>query len=204
MNDRIISWYGEHADQIASRYGPSDATPRNTLLQKWIPSGANVLEIGCGFGRDAFFLASLGCTVTATDGSDSMMQTARRRLPKEAEGKVSFQHDLFPLPDNHTLLSKKFSAITVISVLIHIPDSDFFSFARQMEILLEDGGVLFCSFFLRRTEGKRRAALREPGSRRSAVFFERLGFRLLAREETKDGLGRNILWTTLLFQRRGV
>ena len=35
------------------------------------------------------------------------------------------------------------------------------------------------------------------------LLFERLGFRLLAREETKDGLGRNILWTTVVFSLEG-
>jgi hypothetical protein len=33
-------------------------------------------------------------------------------------------------------------------------------------------------------------------------LFEQTGFRLLARVETKDGLGRDILWMTMVFSLR--
>ncbi|MPM49982.1 hypothetical protein SDC9_96716 [bioreactor metagenome] len=76
MNDRIISWYGEHADQIASLYGPSDAKPRNTLLQKWIPSESPILEI-CGVQAETSsiipFLNIVSCC------------SARRSVPKSPQ-----------------------------------------------------------------------------------------------------------------------
>lgn len=203
MTNSTISWYDKYAGQLALQYDQADTKSLHALLRKWIPSGANVLEIGCGSGRDAFFLASLGCTVTATDGSEAMLKTARLRSPKETEGKVSFQPALFPLPDNHTLLSKKFSAITSIALLMHIPDIDLFSFACQVKSLLKDGGIFFCSFSCGERQGKdgRLYVIREAGE--VQLLFERLGFRLLAREETKDGLGRNILWTTVVFSLEG-
>jgi ubiquinone/menaquinone biosynthesis C-methylase UbiE len=42
-------------------------------LSKYDWSGRDVLEINCGTGEDAFFLARLGCKVLATDASQGMI-----------------------------------------------------------------------------------------------------------------------------------
>ena len=199
MNDRTISWYNEHADGLAFRYDQADTESLHALLKQWVPLGASVLEIGCGSGRDALFLASLGCKVTATDGSEAMLQAARQNLPKEAERNISFLPALFPLPARHPLLRRTFDAITAIAVLMHIPDSEIFSFACQVKALLNDQGIFFCSFSSgeRKEKDDRLFEDRTPEEVRS--LFEQQGWRLLAREETNDGLGRDILWTTMVF-----
>ena len=43
-----------------------------------------VLELNCGTGTDAFFLASLGLTVTACDASPRMIEQAQRQKASEA------------------------------------------------------------------------------------------------------------------------
>ncbi len=199
MGNPTISWYDDNAEQLASRYDQADAATLHALLAKWIPSGSSVLEIGCGSGRDALFLASLGYTVTALDGSGSMIAEARKKLSAQEAANVSFQRAFFPLPDDHPLLSKKFNAVTAIAVLMHIPDTELFPFACQVKLLLEDGGIFFCSFCCgeRQEKDVRLYVDREPGE--VQLLFERLGFRLLAREETKDGLGRDLLWTSMVF-----
>ncbi len=51
------------------------------------PAGSRVLELGCGTGEDALFLARRGCEVVATDRSPAMVDTARRKiLAAEPEG----------------------------------------------------------------------------------------------------------------------
>jgi tellurite methyltransferase len=39
-----------------------------------LPKGAKVLDLGCGEGRNSFFLAQLGCDVTAVDRSEAGIQ----------------------------------------------------------------------------------------------------------------------------------
>lgn len=202
MNDRTISWYDEHAEGLASRYDQADAESLHSLLRKWIPSGSSVLEIGCGSGRDALFLASMECSVTATDGSDAMLQTARQNLRKKAERNVSFEPALFPLPAGHPLLRRTFDAITAIAVLMHISDSDLFTFASQVKILLKDQGIFFCSFSSGERKEKDDRFFENRTPEEVQHLFEQSGFRLLARVETKDGLGRDILWMTMVFSLR--
>lgn len=48
------------------------------LLQHFLP-GMHVLELGCGTGEDALFLAKQGIRVTATDYSDQMLTVAQEK-----------------------------------------------------------------------------------------------------------------------------
>lgn len=76
-------------DALAGDY---DRTFSDTLIGRWLRAraqgrlaarfgaGDRVLEIGCGTGLDALFLAQRGVTVTATDISEAMLDAARARV----------------------------------------------------------------------------------------------------------------------------
>lgn len=51
----------------------------------------NILEINCGTGEDAVELARLGHTVTATDGSEMMIEKARAKALSRGAGQVTFK-----------------------------------------------------------------------------------------------------------------
>ncbi len=80
-------------DAIASEY---DAAFTDRLLGRWLRSmvwqrfaqtfdpGQRVLELGCGTGEDAIWLARQGVIVTATDASTAMLEITRRKA--EAAG----------------------------------------------------------------------------------------------------------------------
>jgi len=75
-------------DTVADRY---DAEFTDTRLARWLrprvwahldfPSGARVLELGCGTGEDAAWLTARGVSVLATDISPGMLEVARRKAP---------------------------------------------------------------------------------------------------------------------------
>ena len=55
-----------------------------TFMRDWEPKGS-VLDVGCGQGRDALFLAELGCEVTGIDASSlgieqMLAEAAQRKL----------------------------------------------------------------------------------------------------------------------------
>ena len=50
--------------------------------------GDRILEVGCGTGVDACFLARRGVTVVACDSSPAMIAVAHRRVREANEGKV--------------------------------------------------------------------------------------------------------------------
>src|SRR4051812_2642956 len=75
-------------DALAAKYDTSlTASPIarylrarvNDRLDVHFGRGDHVLEIGCGTGEDALFLAERGIRVTATDSSPAMLEIARAR-----------------------------------------------------------------------------------------------------------------------------
>jgi SAM-dependent methyltransferase len=76
-------------DGVAAGYDQSNAA-NPTLCQmrerareavtRFVPRGSHVIDLGCGPGGDAEFLARVGYRVTAIDWSRAMVDEARRRL----------------------------------------------------------------------------------------------------------------------------
>lgn len=57
-------------------------------LDARLAAGARVLELGCGTGEDAVYLARRGMTVLATDPSASMLEAARRKATAAGVGEA--------------------------------------------------------------------------------------------------------------------
>ncbi len=53
------------------------------LLFDIFEEGAHILELNCGTGEDALFLARHDMSVVACDGSEGMIRTARKRMQDE-------------------------------------------------------------------------------------------------------------------------
>ena len=54
------------------------------------PAGGHILELNCGTGEDAVFLAERGIEVTACDASELMIHQARARLPRHGASHIQF------------------------------------------------------------------------------------------------------------------
>ena len=100
--------------------------------------GSRVLEVGCGLGDDAAALAGRvapGGSVVAVDGSQAMVEAARRRHGDVAE--LSFEiADATRLPYEDSV----FDACRIDRVLQHIADPK--AAIREMVRVLRPGGVL--------------------------------------------------------------
>ena len=64
------------------------------LLDAFAP-GAHILELNCGTGEDALFLARHDISVVACDGSEGMIRTARERMQDE-QPDAPVQFELLP------------------------------------------------------------------------------------------------------------
>ena len=71
--DQVEMWNRKHSegDHQALRDIPS---PLAKLAEPYFPRRAQVLELGCGVGREAVFFAKQGHTVVATDSSDVVIE----------------------------------------------------------------------------------------------------------------------------------
>lgn len=82
MHLETIDFYNQNAEELTARYLRADRSELQRILRQWIPLGGSVLEIGCGCGLDAVFMASIADKVTATDASDEMLHQAKRIIEK--------------------------------------------------------------------------------------------------------------------------
>lgn len=85
-------WDDFHVDHTRPIPFFTDAPDEN--LAEWLETGlitpGRVLELGCGHGRNAAYLAGLGCDVDAVDFSAQAIERARERA-RPAAGSVTFQ-----------------------------------------------------------------------------------------------------------------
>lgn len=205
LDPSSIKYYDQNASRLSQEYHSADVSGIHAVLDKWLPAGGDVLEIGCGSGRDAAYMASLGCKVTATDASEGMVAYSSGYFQNLgiSDG-MSLHQAAFPLAPSHNLLSARFDAVVAIALLMHIPDSELFEFAIQVRTVLKFKGIFFCSFSSSRessSDDSRLFVNREPSQ--VQLFFERIGFRLLYSVSNDDGMGREIIWHTLVFESEG-
>lgn len=199
MDIKTVDYYNTNAKTLVKQYEKADLSLIYSFLRRWLPKTGDVLEIGCGSGRDARFMHSeLGLNVTAVDASEEMIHLARNIHKDDSNDSILFQHASFPLPENSELLNHTYDSIVSIALIMHIPDYEIFDFAYQVRRMLKSGGVFICSFSTNRevnSEDTRLFNEREPGE--IQLLFERLGFSFLVREENVDTMGRSTKWFTL-------
>ena len=110
---QTIASYDRYAKEFAKYYDRQQGWKKETLLFKRLLPGGNVLDIGCGSGRDTKRLFQSGFTVTAMDPSKKMLEIARKKSPRAAFVKkealqIDFQKD-------------SFDGFWAANVLLHIP-----------------------------------------------------------------------------------
>lgn len=138
MTDAIAAsydrWSGSYdTDQNATR----DLDAHIVRTADLPVTGAAVLELGCGTGKNTSWLAEQARSVVAMDFSDGMLARARARVDAAHVGFL--RHDItqpWPLPD------AAFDVVVGNLVLEHVASlaSVFLEAAR----VLRPGGTLFC------------------------------------------------------------
>ncbi|MCA6363071.1 MAG: class I SAM-dependent methyltransferase [Bacteroidetes bacterium] len=72
-----------------SKTGMAQRNRVYSLLARELKKDCTVLELNCGTGQDAHWLARQGCTVFATDAAEGMVHTARTKNAAEKNVSVS-------------------------------------------------------------------------------------------------------------------
>lgn len=78
-DDPTLRFYAENAAVYAEHVMTPTGARLNAFLAL-VPAGGKILELGCGNGRDAAHMLSLGFDVDATDGTPELAAEAERRI----------------------------------------------------------------------------------------------------------------------------
>lgn len=102
-----------------------------------LPAGTRVLELGCGPGRNAVWLAQQGCRVDALDLSDAALDWGRERA-ESAGVEVNFvRTDVFawPVPD------EQYDLVYDSGCFHHLPPHRRLSYRTLLASALRPGGA---------------------------------------------------------------
>jgi S-adenosylmethionine-dependent methyltransferase len=122
----------EHGRHLGQSYVASPDDTRFALVTHALgtlplPVGAQVLDVGGGFGRQSRLLAAFGHNVLIVDIDDFMLDQARKEMsdaPDEIATRVRFiKQDIFtPNGNDHNLEPKTFDLVCCHSVLNYLED----------------------------------------------------------------------------------
>ncbi len=99
MNEAQERWDACYRDNRLPWNINKPASELTRIVERGEPAPGRALELGCGIGNDALYLAERGFTVTAVDLSPTAIETARQRA-QAAALTVEFRlEDLTACPD---------------------------------------------------------------------------------------------------------
>lgn len=200
--------YNDRAQQFFDRYEAQETSDIQRLLARWIPAGTDVLELGCGSGRDARFLVQLGANVIATDGSEALLNLAQQH--DDGSTHLRFASlTLPPSPSDQTALAQHIStpnhkvrAVYTCGVLQHLTDHELHETVRFINRITDEQGLVILIVPLNHQgEPDRLTFTREKYD--YIQSFERIGFRLADSHLTDDAgtPGFTCTWATFVFLR---
>ena len=135
---RTLSHYDEHAQSYWEGTRDHDVSQNvDALLQSIeVPPPFELLDLGCGPGRDLKTFTALGHRATGLEGSAQLAALARTNSGCE----VLEQNFLaLELPSSH------FDGVFANAVLFHVPTQELPRILRELHATLKPGGVLFTS-----------------------------------------------------------
>ncbi|MCH9812991.1 MAG: class I SAM-dependent methyltransferase [Epsilonproteobacteria bacterium] len=199
MNSTLL-YYKNNAKDLAKRYESAQMNTMHTLMINTFKIGARLLDIGCGSGRDASFMASNGFNVTAIDASEQMITEA-----KNHHLELSQDLHVIKLPDGLNFEKESFDGIYSIATLMHLTKEEIdLSLEKIVQLLKPEGKFLF-SVSIQRDD------VNEYGIDDKGRFFlslgelewisicEKYGLKVIKTEVTDDSLDRSgIIWFTCI------
>lgn len=202
IDNPTLNYYEDNSINLSLRYEQADVNEIQKLLLQTFEKNSNILEIGCGSGRDASFMVKNSFDVIAIDGSKNMIEEVKKIHP---ELSAKLFHKTLPIDLE---FNQKFDGIYSIATLMHLSKIELEKTILKVYDLLNQNGKFLMSVSLFRDD------IDKNGFDDKGRFFlvlsfdewinllEKIGFKILDTKTNSDGLGRDgIEWLTLVAQK---
>lgn len=123
------------AEKYARKLNDYAPLPERERFISLLPRRAQILDIGCGPGRDADYFTTKGFCVTGVDLSEKLLEVARARVPQARFSKQDFRRLRF--------LKQSFDGIWACASLLHLHRAEVPQVLENFFHLLKPGGILF-------------------------------------------------------------
>lgn len=144
MNQNINT-YEKQATQLATSYNSvatADILPDFAASIMATPDRAykRALDLGCGSGRDAFWMASQGMAVDAVDGAAEMLTEARKQ---HSHALIHYIHDIAPTLPQLQALGRKYDVVLMNAFLFHFDAPERQQLYKALSPLLQPNAYLY-------------------------------------------------------------
>ena len=133
-----VNYYDENSKTYFESTVSADMDHVRDAFLKHIPQGGQVLDAGCGSGRDAKAFADQGYQVTAFDASAEMVRLARNYTALEVRQMTFDQMEW----------QDRFDGIWACATLLHVARSELADTFKRFERALKPSGAWFISMKL--------------------------------------------------------
>ncbi len=145
VNEETLNYYEKNADEFVKNTINADMGFNRGKFLSRIPKQGNVLDFGCGSGRDTKIFLEMGYEVEAADGCRELCDMAARYT-----GIPVRQMDFLELDER-----EKYDGIWACASILHLPYGELKTALAKMEAALKENGVIYTSFKYGDFEGER-------------------------------------------------
>lgn len=132
-----IKFYNDNAENFFNNTVTADMKDTYLKFEDLLPSNSGeILDLGCGSGRDSKHFIEKGFTVTAIDLSPVLAEKASRYI-----GQKVIVEDMRNLE-----FKDKFIGIWACASLLHLSENDIYSTIEKCYVALKENGILYASF----------------------------------------------------------
>ena len=130
-----IDYYNRYAVPYYEETVDVDMTEVIEPFMELLPENAEVLDLGCGSGRDTIVLEERGFYVTPMDGSEEMCKLAEINTDQEV---LQMTYDEMEFDD-------VFDGIWACAALVHLTDDEMREIMKKLIQALKADGILYFS-----------------------------------------------------------
>lgn len=131
-----LAYYNTNAQDFCDRTINTDMSHVYGKFLEQLPDHAHILDAGCGSGRDSKYFLSKGYEITAFDGSEEMVQLAKKEIQKPVLHMI-FQDLNF---------KEKFDGVWACASLLHIPYNETKDVYKRIHHALKPHGIFYASY----------------------------------------------------------
>lgn len=191
--NRTLEWYEKNASEYCQKTREADMHYAYQRFLEDTFKGAEILDLGCGSGRDTKYFLSEGMKVSACDGSPAMVSEAEQYtgIPVACMKFQEFNAE------------NQYDGIWASASLLHLPYEQLQDVFGKMMKAIHKEGIIYMSFRYGTFEGDRdgRWYTDLDINKAAELILPHREALLLECWKSHDSLNRDLLWLNLIVRK---